>query len=67
MLQFQSECGKIQIRDGWLICPRCNRGRVLRVTPETSAQNLPVFCRRCCQESIVNIERLSPCRKPASD
>ena len=66
MLQSQIECGKILVKDGWLMCPRCKRGKVLRVTEETVARNLPVFCRRCCQESIVNIERLSPCRKPTS-
>ena len=52
--------GKLIVKDGWLMCPQCGRQRVLRLTAETRARNLPVYCKRCNRESIVNIdERLS--------
>lgn len=65
-MHTERERGKLIVKDGWLMCPVCRKGKILRVTPETEARNLPVFCRRCSQESIVNIERLSPCRKSTS-
>ena len=46
----------LSIVDGNLLCPQCGRGKVQRVTPETRARNLVVFCKRCGVESIVNIE-----------
>ena len=53
----------IVIKNGWLMCPQCGKMKVLRLEAETTAHALPVYCRRCRQESIVNIEpRLSPCR-----
>lgn len=46
------------------MCPRCEKMKVLRLEAETTAHALPVYCKRCGKESIVNInERLSPCRE----
>lgn len=39
----------------WLSCPACRRGKVLKLLPETKAENLIVHCKRCGQESVVNI------------
>lgn len=46
------------IECGWLICPNCKRNhRLLRVEPETQARGLPVYCRDCKTEIILNIDR----------
>ena len=37
------------------MCPACRKGKVLKLLPQTSATNLPVYCKVCRQESIVNI------------
>lgn len=51
-------CDKIIVRDGWITCPECRRNhRLLRITDETEATNLPVFCRDCKKTVILNIER----------
>ena len=52
----------IHVKDGWLMCPVCGKQKLLRVTPETTAHHLPVYCKRCGTESVVNIqqESLSP-------
>ena len=63
VLQQHLESGKIVIRNGWLMCPVCGKGKVLKLREDTTAYALPVYCRRCGQESIVNIE--AP--EPASD
>lgn len=57
MLQSQNECGKILVKDGWLMCPRCRRFKLIRIRRDTNAQNLPVYCRNCHEEHIVNIEQ----------
>ncbi|HIT31669.1 MAG TPA: conjugal transfer protein [Candidatus Enterenecus stercoripullorum] len=49
------------------MCPACGRQKVLRLRPGTQAKDLPVYCKRCGQESIVNIDQsLSQRRDPTS-
>lgn len=57
-MQGKESCGKLIVRDGWVTCPVCRRNRrLLRVDPDTVAAELPVFCRDCKTEIILNIER----------
>ena len=57
-MQAQLKHGKLVIKDGWITCPVCKRNRrLLRVEPDTAATALPVFCRDCKTEIILNIER----------
>lgn len=50
--------GKLIVKDGWISCPVCKRNkRLLRITPETEARGLPVFCRDCKAEIILDIVR----------
>ena len=57
-LQTAPQCGKLIVKDGWVTCPVCKRNRrLLRVEPETQARGLPVYCRDCKTEIILNIDR----------
>lgn len=57
-LRVKSEYGTLSIKDGWITCPVCRRNRrLLRITPDTQADCLPVFCRDCKTEIILHIER----------
>ena len=56
MLQNAPGCGKLTVRNGWLICPHC-RKRLLRVEPSTAAKNLIVYCRNCKSSLAVDIDR----------
>lgn len=57
-LQSAPGCGKLTVKDGWIACPVCKRNRrLLRVGPETEARNLPVYCKDCKTEFILNIDR----------
>lgn len=57
-LQSPRDCATLQVTDGWVTCPICRRNRrLLRITPETSAAALPVYCRDCKTEIVVNIAR----------
>lgn len=58
--------GKILVRDGWAICPVCEKGKLLKLLPETTIRNLPCKCKRCGQETIVNIEAPVPASKETS-
>ena len=46
---------KIMVKDGWVICPVCKKGKLLKIRTDTTAQNLPCKCKLCGQETIVNI------------
>lgn len=58
LLQNTAKDGIITTTDGWIACPECRRNkRLLRITDRTEAVSLPVFCRVCKREIILNIER----------
>ena len=65
-MQSNMRCGKIIVRDGWVICPVCQRGKLLKVHADTNARNLPRKCKRCGQETLVNIEAPEPASKVTS-
>ncbi len=66
-MQNSKKCDTLSVKDGWLICPACGRGKVLKLGPCTSARNLIVYCKRCGKESTVNIdERLCQSRAATS-
>lgn len=46
----------LTVKNGFLTCPTCRRNRhLLRVLPDTTAENLVVFCRDCKTEHRVEI------------
>lgn len=48
----------VPVKDGWISCPNCRvNKRLLRVSDETEAKGLPVFCRSCKTEVILDIKR----------
>lgn len=56
-MQTQKTCDKLVVKDGWLVCPNCQRSKhLLRVRPDTVARNLQVYCRVCRTEIILNID-----------
>ena len=55
-MQNENKCGKMRTKDGYLLCPICQRQKVLRLLPDTSGQKIAVWCKTCKQESIVNID-----------
>ncbi len=58
-MQEQGKRGKLIVKDGWVLCPVCRKGKVLKVREDTEVKNLEVRCKLCGQKSIVNIESLS--------
>ncbi len=65
-MQNEKSCGKLSVKDGWLICPVCGKGKLQKILPSTTAKNLPRKCKRCGQETLVNIEAPEPASKVTS-
>ena len=43
----------------WLLCPVCNNKTRTMVREETILQNFPLFCPKCKQETIINVQKLN--------
>ena len=57
-MKTTSEYGKLIVKDGWVACPVCLRNKhLLRIGPDTEATALPVYCRDCRTETMVDIEQ----------
>jgi len=57
LLQTPEDRVRILPRKGeYACCPYCG-GKLLRVTPETEAQRLPCWCRKCKREILIDILR----------
>ena len=57
-LQSAEKSVKLIVKDGWITCPECGRNhRLLRITDSTEASGLPIYCRTCRREVILNIAR----------
>lgn len=52
--------------DGKIICPLCGRPTQHRARPDTSARSLPIWCKHCRRESIVNIDQSLSQRRETS-
>ena len=58
MKNVQHNGTMVTVKDGWITCPNCRRNkRLLRITDTTEAKRLPVFCRDCKTEIILDIAR----------
>nr|DAO54892.1 MAG TPA: cysteine-rich protein [Caudoviricetes sp.] len=58
VLKSVQNSDRLSIKNGWISCPVCGRNhRLLRITDETEACSLPVYCRTCRSEIILNIAK----------
>ena len=48
---------QLTVKDGWLLCPTCGKSKVLRIWPESKGQAIQVFCKKCGQETLVDIDK----------
>ena len=57
-MQTKTKHDTLVVKDGWVTCPVCRQNhRLLRVDMETVAKDLPIYCRDCKTEIILNIDR----------
>jgi len=65
-LQATEKRDTLVIRNEWVICPVCGKGKLLKVRPDTFVANLPRKCKRCGFESLVNIKAPEPVSRATS-
>ena len=52
--------GEHMVKDGWVYCPICNNKTRTKIRPDTVARNLPVFCPKCKNVSVMSFENGKP-------
>lgn len=65
-LQPKTESATMVSKDGWAICPVCGKGKLIKLLPTTTVHDLPCKCKRCGQETKLNIEAPEPESKETS-
>ena len=43
----------------WIICPVCKNKTRVKIREDTVLENFPLFCPKCKQESLVNVQKLN--------
>ena len=54
-LQNRGVCGKLIVKAGWVICPKCKTMKLLRLPPDGKVKAY-VYCRHCKQERYLDID-----------
>jgi ribosomal protein S27E len=55
LLQSRESCGKIKTNRRRIACPACGKGTVIWMLPSSAVKDLPVKCKLCGKESVLNI------------
>lgn len=55
-MQSPQNRGKLVVKDGKVVCPVCKRKTDQTVRLDTKAENFPLWCRRCKNSFVVNID-----------
>jgi len=43
----------------WLLCPICNNKTRTKVRQDTTLKNFPLFCHKCKNETLVDVEQFN--------
>ena len=65
-LQTGGFSGKMTVKDGWVLCPVCGKGKLLKVTEGTIVRKLFCKCKLCGRISEVNITAPEPVSEETS-
>lgn len=61
-MQLPQNCDKMTTKKERYLCPACGKHTLLWLLPTTKVKDLPVKCKRCGKESVLNI-----CFEPEPD
>ncbi|EGO2712217.1 cysteine-rich KTR domain-containing protein [Enterococcus faecalis] len=42
----------------WILCPICNNKTRIKICLNTKLLNFPLYCPKCKQENLINVENL---------
>lgn len=54
-MNIKTNCDKMVTKQRRFLCPACGKHTVLWLLPTTTVKDLPVKCKRCGKESVLNI------------
>lgn len=57
-LQLKPQANENKTKRRRFLCPECGKHTVLWLLPTTEIKDLPIKCKRCGKESVVNVEPL---------
>ena len=43
----------------WLLCPVCDSKTLLKIRLDTVLENFPLYCPKCKQEMLINVDKLN--------
>ena len=43
----------------WLLCPICDSKTRIKIRPDTVLINFPLYCPKCKQELLINVNQLN--------
>ncbi len=43
----------------WLLCPVCDSKTRLKIRLDTVLENFPLYCPKCKQEMLINVDKLN--------
>ncbi len=46
-------------KESWILCPVCKGKTRVRIRDDTILKNFPLFCPKCKQETLININQLN--------
>lgn len=46
-------------QEKWLLCPVCGNKTRLRLREDTVLENFPLFCPKCKQETLINVQQMN--------
>ena len=46
-------------QEKWLLCPVCGNKTRLRLREDTVLENFPLFCPKCRQETLINVQQMN--------
>ena len=46
-------------RSEWIRCPVCGNKTRVQIREDTELKNFPLFCPKCKQESLINVQKLN--------
>ncbi|MCI9083628.1 MAG: conjugal transfer protein [Lachnospiraceae bacterium] len=46
-------------QEKWLLCPVCGNKTRLKLREDTVLENFPLFCPKCRQETLINVQQMN--------
>lgn len=45
--------------ENWILCPICGNKNRDKIREDTELKNFPLFCPKCKQETIINVQQMN--------